>query len=133
LTASVSGLPATGGTVHVRLWSLIGAAWVYNDYTYTGLNSGVKVAMISPANGAVLTSASQTFTWDAGTGVTQYWLYAGTTGAGSLNLYNQTTGTGKTAAVPGLPTNGSTVYVRLWSLIGGTWVVNDYTYVAAPF
>jgi hypothetical protein len=31
-----------------------------------------------------------------------------------------------------LPTNGSTVYVRLWSLVGGVWQWNDYEYQAAP-
>ena len=32
--------------------------------------------------------------------------------------------------VAGLPTNGSTVYVRLSFLVGGVWQWNDYTYVA---
>ena len=32
--------------------------------------------------------------------------------------------------VSGLPTNGSTIYVRLWSLIGSTWQFTDYTYTA---
>jgi serine protease len=132
LTATVGGLPVTGGTVYVRLWSLMNGAWVYNDYTYTGANLGVKAAMTSPVNGTTLAGAGQTFAWTAGTNVTQYWLYVGTTGAGSYNLYNQSAGTNLSAAVAGLPKNGSTVYVRLWSLLGGAWVVNDYTYTAAP-
>jgi hypothetical protein len=28
-------LPADGGPVYVRLWSLIGGAWKFNDYFYT--------------------------------------------------------------------------------------------------
>ena len=35
-----------------------------------------------------------------------------------------------TATVNGLPTNGSTIYVTLYSLIGGAWVPNAYTYTA---
>jgi hypothetical protein len=30
----------------------------------------------------------------------------------------------------GLPTNGSAVYLRLWSQIAGAWQYNDYTYTA---
>jgi hypothetical protein len=34
------------------------------------------------------------------------------------------------ASLTGLPTNGSTVYVRLWSLANATWQYNDYIYTA---
>ncbi len=123
---SVAGIPASG-TVYVRLYSLIGGSWVYNDYTYTG--SG-KAIMTSPLQGA-LVSSTMTFTWTTGSGVTQYWLYVGTTGAGSRNVFNASDGTSNTITVGGLPSTG-TVYVRLWSLISGTWVYNDYTYTATP-
>jgi hypothetical protein len=33
--------------------------------------------------------------------------------------------------VTGIPTNGATIYVRLMSYIGGSWVTNSYTYTAA--
>jgi len=32
--------------------------------------------------------------------------------------------------VPHLPVNGETVYVRLFSLTGGFWLYNDYTFTA---
>jgi hypothetical protein len=32
----------------------------------------------------------------------------------------------------GLPNNGSTVYVTLYSVIGGPWLSNTYTYTTAP-
>ena len=35
---------------------------------------------------------------------------------------------GATATV--LPTDGSTVYVTLWSLVGGQWYYNEYTYTS---
>jgi serine protease len=30
-----------------------------------------------------------------------------------------------------LPTNGSTIYVRLWSNVAGIWLYRDYTYIAS--
>ena len=35
-----------------------------------------------------------------------------------------------TTTVTGLPTDGSTVYVTLYSLVGGNWIANSYTYTA---
>ncbi len=35
-----------------------------------------------------------------------------------------------TVTVNGLPTDGSTVYVTLYSLVGGNWIANAYTYTA---
>jgi len=62
--------------------------------------------------------------------VTQYWLYVGTT-PGNNDLYSQPPGLNLTGTVTGLPTDGRQLYVRLWSLIGGVWQFNDYTYTAA--
>jgi hypothetical protein len=76
-----------------------------------------------------LAGSSATFTWTAGTGVTEYWLYAGTGHAGAANLYN-TSATSSSANVTGLPTTGGTVYVRLLSKISRAWQYNDYTYTA---
>ena len=124
----VSNLPAGGATVYVRLWSLLGGAWVYTDYTYA---TGGKASLTSPTPGTSLTGPSVTFTWDAGTGVTQYHLYVGTIGAGSSNLFSLNTGSNRSQLVTNLPVNGAAIYVRLWSLLGGVWVYTDYTYAAA--
>lgn len=32
---NVSGIPVTGGTLYVRLYSFIAGAWQFTDYTYT--------------------------------------------------------------------------------------------------
>ena len=50
---------------------------------------------------------------------------------GGNEIYGQSQGTNTSVTVGGLPSNGSTLYVRLWSLVGGTWFFNDYTYKAA--
>jgi len=81
---------------------------------------------VSPTPGSTLTSSTVTFTWTAGTGVSQYHLYIGTT-AGGANIYSLNQGTNLSVTISGLPTTG-TLYVRLWSLIGGSWSYNDYAY-----
>ncbi len=125
-TRTVSGLPSSG-TIYVRLWSFIGGSWQSNDYTYSA-GGGGKAVMTSPTPGSTLGS-SATFVWTTGSGVTQYWLYVGSTGAGSYNIYDASNGTSTTRTVSGLPSSG-TIYVRLWSFIGGSWQSNDYTYNA---
>jgi len=128
---TATGLPTDGRTLYVRLWSLLSGTWQYRDYTYTALTLAPAV-MISPANGSTLTSSSVTFQWSAGS-ATQYGLWIGSTGVGSSNLATPPAGTNTSYTATGLPTDGRTLYVRLWSLINGVWQFNDYTYVAYTF
>src|SRR5262249_59167719 len=129
-TVTVNNLPTDKRTIYVRLWSLIGGAWQFNDYTYTAAAPVVqKAELTTPTPGATLQAATATFGWTAGSGVTQYWLYVGTTQA-AFDLYNQSTGTDLSATVNHLPTDGRLIYVRLWSLIAGVWQFNDYGYWA---
>src|SRR2546430_17601705 len=86
---------------------------------------------MSPRPGSTLPRAVAAFSWSAGAGATQYWLSVGTTGVGSSNVYAQSQGTSVSATVSGLPVDGSPVYVRLWTLLGGTWQFNDYSYTAS--
>jgi uncharacterized repeat protein (TIGR01451 family) len=133
LSTTVTGIPTNSSTVYVRLWTLSGGTWVYNDYSYRAAGSSgtsSKAVLQTPAPGSTLAGSTVTFGWSAGTGVSSYWLEVGTS-AGAHNLYAGATTTARQATVSGLPTNGSTVYVRLWSLISGTWVYNDYSYKAA--
>ena len=59
-----------------------------------------------------------------------YWLDVGTTAVG-FNIFGQNVGLATSQTVTGLPTGGSTIYVRLWTLLGGQWQYSDYTYKAA--
>jgi len=121
---TVSSLPTNGSPVYVRLWSVFGSTWRFNDYSYTAIAPSV---MATPVNGTIFNSTSQTFTWND-SGATSYYLEVGTTvgakdiGGGSTTLTSKT--------VSSLPTNGSPVYVRLWSVFGSTWIPKDYTYTA---
>ena len=137
-TATVSGLPTNGGTVYVTLYSLNSTSntWVPASYTYTAAGSGssfVPAAISSPSQGSTLSGSTVTFTWNAGTGTGNgHWLRVGTTGVGSYDV-SDLEYSGTTATVSGLPTNGGTVYVQLYSLnlASNTWAPASYTYTAA--
>jgi hypothetical protein len=87
--------------------------------------------MVSPAPGSTLTSPTITFTWNAGAaGTTGYGLNVGTTlgGADLINI-GPLQGTSVTVNVP---TNVTTIYVRLWTELGANCstacAFNDYIY-----
>ena len=130
-TSVMVNLPTNGATIYVRLWTeFSGATYLYNDYTYTEFSQSAS-AITSPAPGSTLTAASTTFAWNAGpAGTTGYGLNVGTS-AGGANLVNIYPLPGTSTTVT-LPTNGATIYVRLWTVLNGTtFLYNDYTYSAA--
>jgi len=136
----VGDLPTDGSTLYVRLWYLLSSGWQYADYTYTAASSGgaggscgtsaSTPALLKPAPGSTLPGSTATFCWSAGSGVSQYWLDVGTSAAGPSNIYSQSAGTSTSVTVGDLPTDGSTLYVRLWYLLSSGWQYADYTYTA---
>ena len=131
LSLAVSGLPSTGVTLYVRWYYLNGGTWASTDYSYTALGGPGSLGYVdSPAASSTLTSTSPTFTWTQGTNATAYWLNVGSS-AGSSNYYSSgNLGNVTTVATKGLPSNGSIVYATLYSLVGGTWYSNAYTYTS---
>jgi centrosomal CEP192-like protein len=130
-TSVTVNLPTNGTTIYVRLWTILnGTTYLSNDYTYTEFSQSAS-AITSPAPGSTLTSASTTFTWNAGpAGTTGYGLNVGTS-PGGANLVNVYPLSGTSITV-NLPTNGAAIYVRLWTVLNGaTYLYNDYTYSAA--
>jgi len=130
-SATVSGLPTDGSTVYVRFWYKISGSWLSQDYTYTAFAGGGTPGITSPTPGSTLSGATETFTWsDNGASVSKYWLYIGSS-VGASDIHNSgDLGTATSTSVSGLPTDGSTVYVRLWYQISGSWLFQDYTYTA---
>jgi hypothetical protein len=127
----VSGIPIDGSNVYVRLSSKINGQWCYNDYIYTGFSYALA-EMTSPTPGSRLSGSSATFQWTAGLNVDEYCLEVGTTAAGANDVFSGYT-TDTSQGVGGIPRNGCTIYVRLWSGIPGhpsEWLYNDYTYTA---
>jgi hypothetical protein len=88
-----------------------------------------KAEIKNPPPGAKLESSTVTFMWSAGNGASGYWLTI-ESGPGSP-IYNQYQGTALSRTVSGLPTDGRTLHVRLWTLLGAEWLYNDYYYAAA--
>jgi hypothetical protein len=127
-------LPTNGTPIYVRLWTVLNdTTFLYHDYTYTEFTQSAAVITI-PTNGNTLTSASTTFTWNAGpAGTTSYGLNVGTTGVGSADLVNiGPLPLSPTSVTVNLPTNGTLIYVRLWTVLNGTtYLYNDYTYTEA--
>jgi len=131
LTDTVTNLPTDGSTVYITLFSLVGGNWLNNAYTYTAYSvTGSPAVMQTPIPGSTLTSANVTFTWAAGAGASAYWMDAGSTPGGNQYYQSGNLGGALTTMVNGLPTDGSTIYVTLYSLIGANWVGNAYTYTA---
>jgi len=134
-TKTLTNIPTTGTTLDVTLYSLINNAWQYNDYAYREASPAASATISSPASGSTLTSSTVVFSWTTGSQVTEYDLHVGTTGAGSTNIFGGEV-TGQSKSISGIPTNGATMNVRLYSLINGAWQYNDYTYTeespAAP-
>jgi len=130
LTTTATGLPTNGSLVYVTLFSLVNGSWVYNEYTYAAYNSSPAGVMSSPPPGSVLPGGTVTFVWAAGTKATAYWVDIAPVLNG--NTYEQSGNIGNVTqlTVNGLPTDGSEVFVNLYSLINGSWVTNSYTYNA---
>lgn len=133
LTETVSGLPSDGSTVYVRLWyRQTGSAWSFVDTTYLASNIGGPIEITSPAAGSSFTSSTVTFDWSSnGLLVDEWWLYLGSS-TGSFDYHNSFSLLGAlNTTVSGLPTDGSTVYARLWHRqTGGSWSFVDSTYTA---
>ena len=131
LLKAVSGLPTDGSQVWARLWYLVNGSWQFADNTYTAYNpNSTKGVITSPTPGSTLSGTSVTFTWSAGAGATGYWIDAGSTPGGNQYFQSGNIGNVLTKTVTNLPSDGSTVYVTLYTLVGGNWLNNQYTYIA---
>jgi hypothetical protein len=127
LSATVGGIPINGKTIYARLFSVVNGVLYHNDYTYTAAS---LAQLIHPAPSSTLTSTSTWFQWTAGGGVSAYDLHLSAVAAGDSDLYSSGHTTSKIKTVNGLPTNGKTIFARLYSIIGGVTYYNDYTYTA---
>jgi hypothetical protein len=151
---TVSGIPIDGRTIYARIQSFKNGAWPASSATYgtggsatatptpaptsaptatpTPAPTPSDIAVItSPTPGSKLASSTVTFTWSAGTGVSEYWLSVGTTLNGS-QLWGGSTGTMRSVTVSGLPTDGRTVYVRIQSSKNGAWPSSYAQYSTGP-
>ncbi|MCA9455347.1 MAG: hypothetical protein KC587_01705, partial [Nitrospira sp.] len=99
----------------------------------TTTSASAAPKLLSPIAGSTLPGSTATFTWTAnGESLTDWSLRIGTK-QGDSSLYNSgnlPSGTLAQTAV-GIPTNGSTVWVRLqWRYTNGLWSSTDVQYTA---
>jgi len=130
---SIADLPEDRRDLFVRLWFKISGIWQYGDYQYTAAGAG-NPNMVSPAPGSVLDGASASFKWTREKDpVSQRWLYGGSR-LGGKNIFDSgTNGTSTSYSVSGLPTDGRSLFVRLWFMISDRWYSEDFQYTAARF
>ena len=126
----VNSLPTDGSTVYVTWYYLLGGNWVSTGYTYTAYGAGSAGVITSPTPSSMLTGSSVTFSWSAGAGATAYWIDAGTAAGSGQYFSSGNIGNVLTDTVSNLPTDGSTVYITLFTLVSGNWLNNSYTYTA---
>lgn len=86
--------------------------------------SPAQAEITTPAPGTTIEGNTATFEWDdAGS----YWMYIGSTphqnDLGSLNL-----GSATSITVSNLPGDSRTIYVQLFTNVGGTYSSRTYTY-----
>ena len=97
----------------------------------TGTQGGVS-AITTLTPGATLSGETTTFEWTAGSAtVSQWWLYVGSTPGDRQHYDSGSLGTALFENVTGLPTDGSTVHVRLWHREAGFWNATDVRYTAS--
>ncbi len=84
----------------------------------------------SPAPGSTLPGATATFSWSPASGALEYFVYLGRT-PGSNNIVGRSVGTATSTTVTNIPTDGSTIYARLWTRFANGWQYTDVTYRAA--
>ena len=86
--------------------------------------------LTTPAPGSQFTDTTVTFVWTAGTQSSAYWLDMGSVPGGNQYYQSGNLGNVTTTTANGLPSDGSTVYATLYSMVGGQWVASSYTFTA---
>lgn len=131
LNKTITTMPVDGSPVYATLYSLINGAYLPSTAWFTTANTGggsKRARLTSPGNGSTL-SASQSFTWDGGTGVTGCALWIGSSPS-SYDLLAAAVSPNNNRTVT-LPTDGRKIYVTLHSLIGGAYQSNGWFFTAA--
>src|SRR6266404_3914725 len=96
--------------------------------TPTTTPSNGSAVMISPVPGSTFSSSTVTFLWTSGS-ATFYDMKVGSA-PGQSDIIDTGFVTALTRTVPNIPTDGRIIYVRLYSLVNGSFLFNDYTYRA---
>lgn len=118
-SVTVSGLPADGRDLAVRLWSQSSTAgWRYHDYAYTAWDEPpppvTPSTILWPLAGSTLTSTAATFVWLMAPGSDDYRLSVGTVDQ-PARYYDNTIGLASSVHVDNLPGDGSELLATLYT------------------
>jgi hypothetical protein len=123
----VTGANSPGGTFPVTI-NAVNSTLSRATTAFLTVTASSPANMISPAQGAVLTSSAATFVWDSGSGASQYQLALGST-PGASDYYSANTGTARSATA-NIPSSSQTqtFYATLGSMISGVWQTRSTSY-----
>ena len=142
------GLPV-GQLLYARLWTRKASIWHYIDITFTAANAGyaLTATVIAPANGATAVDPAGLIQWTAVPNAQKYYVFVGSTpGAKDLIDSQEICGgcvnspmvtfwslanAGKSPAQGLGGKAGQTVYIRLWTMVSGTWRSVDSSFTLA--
>jgi uncharacterized protein YkwD len=88
-----------------------------------------KASITSPVQGSRFTAATMSFSWTSVPGASEYFIHVGTR-RGANDIFGRSQALVTSTTIAGLPDDGSTVYIRLFTRIGNTWTFSDYSYRA---
>ena len=127
----MTGLPATGETIHVRLqWRATGR-WFTKDYEFTAANLPLP-ALLAPAGDAPSTSHALLRWTGNGHAVTHWRAKIGSRrGQGNWFDSGNLPGTANEVLAEGLPASGQPLHLRLMWRLRGKWHVLDRQLTAA--
>ncbi|HIE00948.1 MAG TPA: hypothetical protein EYP59_11790, partial [Thiotrichaceae bacterium] len=128
---TLENLPTDASTVYVRVWyKTTEGTWEYKDHEFRAASGGGTTAptIDSPASGTTLAAYGQAFSW-SDTGASKYYLQIGSI-KGSNDIHDSGPLDGTSTTVDYLPTDGSTVYVLVWSYNNGKWASQDQQFTA---
>ncbi len=135
-SVTVNNIPTDGSSIYLRLWFKINNNWLNEDYQYTTHPPTLTPTMSAPSPNSTLNGSSQTFNWVSnGAAVQEYYLGVGTSPQSvSTNpwgdIHAASSGLNTSVTVNNIPTDGSTIYVRLWFKVNNNWLNEDYQYTA---
>ncbi|WP_144395330.1 hypothetical protein [Pleionea sediminis] len=125
----VNNLIINGDNIYVRLWTWYQNRWQYEDYTYqTVSNQDGLARLTSPDPNSVIRGGATTFRWTPIDN--DVWLSVGSS-QGGKDLFDKKVAGQQGQYVDNLPTNGRTIYLRLWTWYQSRWQYIDYQFSSA--
>jgi hypothetical protein len=143
------GLPANQ-LLYARLWTWKNSVWRYTDITFTTGSAGLPLVatVITPANGATNVDPNGLIQWTSLPNAEKYYVFVGST-PGTNDLIDSQeicngcvnspmapfwslANAGKAPAQGLANKRGQTVYLRLWTMVGGIWRSVDTSFTVAP-